>query len=58
MERYIVFLLIIINIVWIGGFNMELSTKKYLYKLTINKKACGEVERGLREWGEESQQNS
>lgn len=23
---------------------MELSTKKYLYKLTINKKACGEVE--------------
>lgn len=23
---------------------MELSTKKYLYKLTINHKACGEVE--------------
>lgn len=23
---------------------MEISTKKYLYKLTINKKACGEIE--------------
>lgn len=23
---------------------MEISTKKHLYKLTINKKACGEVE--------------
>ena len=23
---------------------MELSTKKHLYKLTINKKACGEIE--------------
>ena len=23
---------------------MEISTKKHLYKLTINKKACGEIE--------------
>ena len=23
---------------------MELATKKHLYKLTINKKACGEIE--------------
>lgn len=40
---------------------MEISTKKYLYKLTINKKACGvreAVERGLKEWEEGLQQNS
>lgn len=27
----------------IGGY-MEISTNKHLYKLTINKKACGEIE--------------